>query len=105
MKTKLAIGCLVQWYEVDIIGEYIETLKEAIDVYDGDVLVDFTICMNQDLEKCTNEEQLKLCRANIGLKIMDVRFKTIFTEKLITIADYRRQFNEKSQKNDFRQEK
>ena len=30
MKTKFAIGCLVQWYEVDIIEEYIETLKEAI---------------------------------------------------------------------------
>lgn len=32
-KTKFAIGCLVQWYECDIIGEYIETLKEAIDEY------------------------------------------------------------------------
>tara|TARA_R100001440_G_scaffold45646_2_gene65295 strand:- start:417 stop:1157 length:741 start_codon:yes stop_codon:yes gene_type:complete len=26
---------------------------------------------------------------------MDIRFKTIFTEELVTIADYRRQFNEK----------
>ena len=95
MKTKFAIGCLVQWYEVDIIGEYIETLKEAMDVYDGKVIVDFTICMNQDLEKCVDEERLKLCRANIGLKIMDVKFKTTFIEKLVTIADYRRQFNEK----------
>jgi len=95
MKTKFAIGCLIQWYEVDIIEEYIETLKEAMDSYDGEILVDFTICMNQDLEKCINKEQLKLCRANIGLKIMDIRFKTIFTEELVTIADYRRQFNEK----------
>tara|TARA_Y100000592_G_scaffold101097_1_gene185402 strand:- start:1986 stop:2933 length:948 start_codon:yes stop_codon:yes gene_type:complete len=95
MKTKFAIGCLVQWYEVDIIGEYIKTLKEAIDEYDGEVIVDFTICMNQDLEKCVNKEQLELCRANIGLKIMDIRFKTTFTKKLVTIADYRRQFNEK----------
>ena len=29
MKTKFAIGCLVQWYEVDIIGEYVDSLKEA----------------------------------------------------------------------------
>ena len=94
-KTKFAIGCLVQWYEVDVIGEYIETLKEAIDVYDGEVLIDFTICMNQDLEKCISKEQLELCRANIGLKIMDSRFKSIFTTKLVTIADYRRRFNEK----------
>jgi hypothetical protein len=95
MKTKFAIGCLVQWYECDIIDEYIETLKEAIEQYDGEVIVDFTICMNQDLEKCINEEQLKLCRANIGLKIMDIKFKTIITNELVTIADYRREFNDK----------
>ena len=95
MKIKFAIGCLVQWYEVDIIGEYIDSLKEAMDAYDGEVLVDFTICMNQDLEKCISKDQLELCRANMGLKIMDVRFKNIFTEELVTIADYRRQFNEK----------
>ena len=95
MKTKFAIGCLVQWYEVDIIGEYIDSLKEVMDAYDGEVLVDFTICMNQDLEKCISKDQLELCRANMGLKIMDVRFKNIFTEELVTIADYRRQFNEK----------
>jgi hypothetical protein len=30
MKTKFAIGCLVQWYEVDIIGEYVDSLADAI---------------------------------------------------------------------------
>jgi len=94
-KTKFAIGCLVQWYEVDIIGEYIETLKESIKQYEGEVLVDFMVCMNQNLEKCVSKEQLELCRVNIGLKIMDTRFKTTFTTELVTIADYRRQFNEK----------
>ena len=29
MKTKFAIGCLVQWYECDIIEEYVESLKDA----------------------------------------------------------------------------
>ena len=43
MKTKFAIGCLVQWYECDIISEYIESLKDAISVYDGEVLLEFTI--------------------------------------------------------------
>ena len=93
MKTKFAIGCLVQWYECDIIGEYIDSLKDAIEAYDGEVLVDFTICMNQDLEKCTDEEQLKLCKTKITRQILDGRFKTKITEDLITIADYRRQFN------------
>ena len=40
MKTKFAIGCLVQWYECDIIGEYVESLKDAIENYDGEVIVD-----------------------------------------------------------------
>ena len=31
MKTKFAIGCLVQWYEIEMIGEYIESLKQSID--------------------------------------------------------------------------
>ena len=94
-KTKFAIGCLIQWYECDIIHEYIETLKEAIEEYNGEVLVDFTICLNQDLEQCTSNEQLKLCEAKIGNQILDIRFKTQITRDLITIADYRRQFNEK----------
>lgn len=59
MKTKFAIGCLVQWYEAEIIGEYIETLKEAINVYDGQVIVDFTIVVNEDLEKCISVKKEK----------------------------------------------
>ena len=47
MKTKFAIGCLVQWYEVDIIGEYVDSLKEAINAYDGEVAVDFVIVMDE----------------------------------------------------------
>tara|TARA_R110000824_G_scaffold165421_1_gene342010 strand:+ start:1474 stop:2451 length:978 start_codon:yes stop_codon:yes gene_type:complete len=95
MKTKFAIGCLVQWYEVDIIGEYIETLNEAIEQYDGEVIVDFTLCLNQDLEKCISEEQLNICEYTIDTKLEISNFKTITTTELVTIADYRREFNDK----------
>lgn len=95
MKTKFAIGCLVQWYESDIIGEYIESLKSAIEAYDGEVLVDFTICLNQDLEQCISATQLKMCEAKIGNHILDIRFKTRFTRELVTISEYRREFNTK----------
>ena len=95
MKTKFAIGCLVQWYECDIISEYIESLKDAISVYDGEVLVDFTICINQDLEKCTSPEQLIECEDKIIKNIIEAGFKAYSTPKLVTIADYRREFNEK----------
>ena len=59
MKTKFAIGCLVQWYEVDIIEEYLDSLKDAIAAYDGDVIVDIYLNYNQDLEKCISIEKLK----------------------------------------------
>jgi len=97
MKTKFAIGCLVQWYEVDIIGEYIETIKEAIDEYNGQVIVDFTIVGNQDLEKCVSEDQLNNCIEKIESicntyhPLANVRY----IEYLHTISDYRRKFNDR----------
>lgn len=95
MNTKFAIGCLIQWFECDMIEDYIDSLKDAINQYKGEILVDFMVCLNQDLEKCISEEQLKICESKIGNQILDVRFKTKFTRDLITIADYRREFNQK----------
>ena len=54
-KTKFAIGCLIQWYEADIVDEYLSTLRTAIDSYDGDVLVDIVVSTNEDLEKCNSD--------------------------------------------------
>ena len=90
MKTKFAIGCLVQWYECDIIEEYVDSLKDAINAYDGEVIIDFTIVGNQDLEKCISKEQYKKCIHKIeSILIGNVRY----TDNLHTIADYRREFN------------
>ena len=30
LKNKFAIGCLVQWYEIEIIGEYIESVIQSV---------------------------------------------------------------------------
>ncbi len=95
MKTKFAIGCLIQWYECDIIGEYIETLKQALDEYNGEVIVDFLVCANQDLEKCISKKQYEDCQIKIKNLLSDGRFLKLFTYDLVTIADYRRKFNEK----------
>tara|TARA_R100001126_G_C4748565_1_gene111897 strand:- start:45 stop:209 length:165 start_codon:yes stop_codon:yes gene_type:complete len=53
IKTKFAIGCLIQWFECDIIEEYLDSLQDAIEAYEGEVSVDFTVVRNEDLEKCT----------------------------------------------------
>jgi hypothetical protein len=92
MKTKFAIGCLVQWYECDIIGEYVDSLKDAIKQYDGEVVVDFTIIANEDLEKCINAEKKNECIEKIGSLLLDFDNVRIIND-LHTIADYRRLFN------------
>jgi len=92
MKTKFAIGCLVQWYEVDIIAEYVDSLKEAIGQYDGQVIIDFTIVGNQDIEQCISKEQLDKCIDKIQsiCNLGNVRY----TDDIHTIADYRKGFND-----------
>jgi len=92
MKTKFAIGCLVQWYECDIIEEYVDSLNDALNLYDGDVIVDFTIVTNQDLEKCISKEQHASCIKKIQ-SICNIGVVRQI-DSLYTIADYRRWFNE-----------
>ena len=96
IKTKFAIGCLVQWYEVELISEYIETLKESISEYDGEVIVDITLVTNQTLEK-TNLGRLDFLNISNRIRkesilLPGIKFRCIDT--LHTIADYRREFNE-----------
>ena len=105
MKTKFAIGCLVQWYEVDIIEEYLDSLRDAITAYEGDVIVDIYLNYNQDLEKCVSIEKLneithivynhleKSSSSYLHKKL--IKYKYTSEKKLYTIADYRREFNEK----------
>jgi len=96
MMTKFAIGCLIQWFECDIIEEYLDSLQDAIEAYEGEVSVDFTIVRNEDLEKCTSHEKKLECMYKIRYALQDrgwYRFDE--ADNLITIADYRREFNEK----------
>ena len=99
MKTKFAIGCLVQWYEVEIIKEYVESLRDAYNSYNGEILVDYVVCINQDLEKCISKKQLTECKKKILSTIVTQPFgiqcKVRVVKELTTVADYRRQFNEK----------
>ena len=97
LQHKYAIGCLVQWYEIELIEEYIESLKQALN-YIGNrenVLVDFTLTTNQKLEKI----DLELIEMNdiverFETMMVDTNFEWRVTDKLVTIADYRRDFNE-----------
>ena len=43
IKNKFAIGCLVQWYEIEIVGEYIDSLIQVLNEVENkqDIIVDF----------------------------------------------------------------
>ena len=49
MENKIAVGTLVQWYEVEILDEYLESLSKAES--SNEVLFDFIVYTGQQLEK------------------------------------------------------
>ena len=97
MQTKFAIGCLVQWYEIDIVSEYINSVISATDYYSIDnVTIDITFTTNQDLETISEDKKILDIYYDFYLQVNKLsKYNTNinFTDKLITISDYRRQFN------------
>tara|TARA_R110001592_G_scaffold158580_1_gene389692 strand:+ start:1047 stop:1997 length:951 start_codon:yes stop_codon:yes gene_type:complete len=93
MKTKFAIGCLVQWYEVDIIEDYVDSLADAVSAYDGEVIVTFTINVDQTLEKCISKERLEKCLEKIYSMTSKLIGTAHLSKELLTVSDYRREFN------------
>tara|TARA_R110002020_G_scaffold467775_1_gene691597 strand:- start:1150 stop:2115 length:966 start_codon:yes stop_codon:yes gene_type:complete len=95
INNKFAIGCLVQWYEIEIVEEYIKSLKKAIDKIENkdNITVDFKLVINQDLEKI-DESQMTIDEIITRFEKMIDGFELDVTEELVTIADYRRWFND-----------
>lgn len=97
MSTKFAVGALVQWYEIDILSEYLDTLKEAADAYDRDnVLIDLRLVINQDLEQLDNPDRMVQIINQFTREVdaLEDYLVEAFVEKdLTTISDYRRKFN------------
>lgn len=93
-KTKFAIGCLVQWYEADIVSEYFKSLRESIDLYKGEVEVNILLSVNKDLEKCESEDVMAHCVKAITYAAAKYKLELSMTLDLTTISDYRRMFND-----------
>jgi len=114
IKNRFAIGCLVQWYEVELIDEYIESIINSI-MHIGNkenVIVDICFNMAQNLEMIDKSEyklqdiferflniRRKLTTHNISHKTSfypdNVKNVGEHNLKPYTIADYRREFNDK----------
>ena len=105
MRTKFAIGCLVQWYEVEIVEEYIASLEAAIEILEKPESVIVDICWNlsQSLEKIDTDKislhEIETKFAEMTSRIKNyTRVKETFykdDKHPYTIADYRRDFNDK----------
>jgi hypothetical protein len=61
ISNKIAIGCLIQWYEIEIIEEYLQSVKNAVDLIDNkeNVVIDLYFNCSQELEK-VDEEQITM---------------------------------------------
>ena len=114
LNNTFAIGCLVQWYEVEIINEYIQSVEMALLNIENkeNVIVDICFNMGQNLEKI-DEDKMKLdkifkrflkIREDLSLEHINTRIRFVPAGiqnandenlKPYTIADYRREFNEK----------
>ena len=104
LKNKFAIGCLVQFYEIDIIEDYIKSVKYSLEKTENkdNVIVDICLNANEQLEKLdTKKLDMKSIIAKMSNFVKkhlsdDVVVDFYIKEKNIyTIADYRRDFNEK----------
>lgn len=108
LKNKIAIGCLVQWYEIELIEEYLTSLRNAVDVIDNkkNVVIDLYFNCSQRLEKI-DEKQITI--SDVKKKYNDILEKLFgdleysdyninsyvneYSDLIYTIADYRRSFN------------
>jgi hypothetical protein len=105
MRTKFAIGCLVQWYEVEIVEEYIASLEAAIEILGKPESVIVDICWNlsQSLEKIDTDKislheiETKFAKMTSRIKNYTRVKETFYKDDKhpYTIADYRRDFNDK----------
>ena len=110
IKNKIAIGCLIQWYEIELIEEYLQSVKNAVDIIDNkdNVVIDLYFNCSEELEK-VDEKQTNI--SDIKQKYYDILkrlfgdfeyggynlklFTNEISNSIYTIADYRRDFNVK----------
>ena len=103
-KPKIAIGCIVQWYEAEMYKEYLLSVINAVKYSDSvdNVIVDLCFYLSENIEKLdttlvTKEELTNKFKEGEQLLIdNNINYKiNYYTENPIyTIADYRREFND-----------
>ena len=98
LNNTFAIGCLVQWYEIEMVGEYIQSVNNALESVDNpqNITLDFVLVTNQQLEQINDDISMQKIEdkfMSLLPVVMKINYK--ITDELYTIADYRRDFNDK----------
>ena len=116
LKNKFAIGCIIQWYEIEIVKDYLQSVKNSLDKIDNknNVIIDLHLDCSQYLEKI-DEGQMTMNKIKLRYKklLYDIfgyvgfkeikkscnyNIKSLINDNsgnLYTIANYRRDFNSK----------
>ena len=94
LNNKFAIGCLVQWYEIEILQEYLQSIQNSLDVLDNEknITVHLTLVTNQELEEIDDTVDIETIKDKFIR--MAYRYEFDIKDELYTIADYRRWFND-----------
>ena len=114
LNNKFAVGCLIQWYEVEIVEEYLRSVKKSLDDVENkqNVTIDLYFNTSQALEKIDEnkisfiEIKNKYCKLLEDIFDYDFNFydsnnykiklhESKHNKEIHTIADYRREFNDK----------
>ena len=103
-KPKIAIGCIVQWYEAEMYMEYLQSTINAIKYSDSldNVFVDLCFYLSENIEQLDTD---LISKDNLINKFKDgeqflinnnINYKINYykDEQIYTIADYRREFND-----------
>ena len=96
LKYKYVIGCLVQWYEIELVEEYLQSVRQALKYVDNseNVIVDIKFTTNQQLERIDKTQIDMSTIEKKFLSMVEDGWNVEMTDELITIADYRRWFND-----------
>lgn len=106
LNNKFAIGCLVQFYEIDIIKDYLLSVKKSLEVIDNkdNVYIDILLNLNEGLEEIDiTKKTLDDIKSEFDSMLEEVfgdKHKLVYNlnekqgrDGIYTIADYRRDFN------------
>ena len=99
---KIAIGCHVMWYEVEMVEEYVESLRQLVEQipmdHRGDIYIDFYLNVSQHFEKMESNSILQMVKDKfIGIVTLlystGVKVTYDIGDEMYFIGDYRRDFN------------